>query len=54
MKEDEMGGTYSTHGINVGVYKVLVRESEEKISLGRSSPRWEDNIKFDLKQGGRV
>jgi hypothetical protein len=30
----------------------LVGTSEEKRSLGRATPRWEDNIKMDLKEIG--
>jgi hypothetical protein len=36
-------------------YKILVRKSEEKRPLRRSTHRWENNIKMDhKKQGGRV
>jgi hypothetical protein len=30
------------------VYKILVKKPEEKIPLGRSRHRWEDNIRMDL------
>jgi hypothetical protein len=33
-------------------YRVLVGNSEGKRSLRRSWRRWEDNIKFDLKETG--
>jgi hypothetical protein len=33
-----------------GAYRVLVRKSEEKKSPGRSSRRWEGNIKMDLHE----
>jgi hypothetical protein len=38
-----------------GVYRVLVRKSEGKRTLGRPRRRWEDNIKMDLQEvgGGR-
>ena len=32
-----------------GAYRVSVRRSEGKRSLGRSRDRWKDNIKMDLK-----
>ena len=32
-----------------GVHKVLVRKPEVKRPLGRSTPRWEYNIKMDLR-----
>ena len=35
-----------------GVYRVLVREPEGKIPLGRPRRRWEDNIKMDLWEVG--
>jgi hypothetical protein len=34
------------------VYKILIREPEEKRPLGRPWCRWEDNIKRDLKAIG--
>ena len=33
-------------------YRVLVGKPEGKRSLGRSSRRWEDNIKMDLREVG--
>jgi hypothetical protein len=35
-------------------YNSLVGKSEEKGPFGRSRRRWENNIKIDLKQGGRT
>jgi hypothetical protein len=35
-----------------GAYKVLVVRSEGKSPLGRSTHRWENNIKMDLQEGG--
>ena len=35
-----------------GVYWVLVGKREGKISLGRPSPRWDDNIKMFLQEVG--
>jgi len=33
-----------------GVYRVLVRKPEGKKPIGRPRPKWEDNIKMDLKE----
>jgi len=35
-----------------GVYRVLVGKPEGKSPLGRHRPRWEDNIKMDLRDVG--
>ena len=35
-----------------GVFKDLVRKSEEKRPLGRPRSRWEDSIKLDLQEVG--
>jgi hypothetical protein len=35
-----------------GVYRVLVGRPESKRPLGRPRPRWEDNIKLDLREIG--
>jgi hypothetical protein len=48
MKKNEMGGACSAYGGKRGVYRVLVGKSEDKIPLGRTRRRWEDNIKMDL------
>ena len=37
-----------------GVHKVLVGKAEGKRPLGRPRRRWEDNIKTDLHEVGRV
>jgi len=50
MKEDQVGGTRSTHGDGRGVYRVLVGRPERKSPLGRYRRRWEDNIKMDLRE----
>jgi hypothetical protein len=31
--------------------RLLVRKPEEKRLVGRPRSRWQDNIKFDLKEG---
>jgi hypothetical protein len=43
-----VGGTCGTHEGGEGIYRVLVRRPESKRPLGRSSRRWEDNVKMDL------
>jgi hypothetical protein len=35
-----------------GVYRILVGRPEGKIQLGRPRPRWQDNIKMDLREIG--
>jgi hypothetical protein len=35
-----------------GLYRVLVGKPEEKMPLGRTRRRWEDNIKMDLQKVG--
>ena len=37
-----------------GVYRVLVGKPEGKRPLGIPGRRWEDNIKMDLQEVGRV
>ena len=37
-----------------GVHRVLVGKPEGKRPLGRPRRRWEDNIKMDLREVGRV
>jgi len=39
-------------GASRGVYSVLVVKAEGKRPLGRSRPRWKDNIKMDLHEAG--
>ena len=36
------------------MHRVLVRKPEGKRALGRPKPRWEDNIKMDLREVGGV
>ena len=40
-------------GEGKGVHKVLVGKPEGRRPLGRPRPRWENNIKMDLREGGR-
>jgi hypothetical protein len=41
-----VGWTCGTNGEKRNVYRLLVRKSEEKRSLGRPRRRWIDNIKM--------
>jgi hypothetical protein len=45
-----MGRACSAYG--GGVYKVLVGKPEGRRPLGRPRPRWEDNIRIDLREVG--
>jgi hypothetical protein len=50
VKEDEMARACNTHVLKWNSYRILVRESEGKIPLGRRSNRWEDVIRMDLRE----
>jgi hypothetical protein len=52
IENNEVGGACSTYGEGRGVYRALVGKPEEKRPLGRSRPRWEDNIKVHLQEVG--
>jgi hypothetical protein len=41
-------------GAIVNTYRIFVRISEGKRPLGRHRRRWEDSIKMNLKDNGRV
>jgi hypothetical protein len=43
---DMMGGASNTHGRDEICIKILVGQSEGKISIGRPMRRWEDNIRW--------
>jgi hypothetical protein len=43
-------GHVTLMGEGRGVYRVLVGRPEGKSPLGRPKPRWEDNIKMDLRE----
>jgi hypothetical protein len=45
-------GHVARMGEGRGVYKVSVGRSEGKRPVGRSTRRWEDNIKMDLRETG--
>jgi hypothetical protein len=48
----EMGRTCSTMGERRGAYRVLVGIVEGRRPLGKPRGKWEDNIKFDLREFG--
>jgi len=45
-------GHVANMGEGRGVHRILVGKPERKRPLGRPSPRWEDNIKMDLREVG--
>jgi hypothetical protein len=45
-------GTCRIHRRGGTIYKVLVGRPKGKRPLGRHRPRWEDNIKLDLREIG--
>ena len=45
-------GYVACMGEGRGIYRVLVRKSEGKKSVGRPRCRWKDNIKMDLQEVG--
>ena len=47
-------GHVASKGESRGAYRVLVGRAEGKRTLGRPRYRWEDNIKMDLQEVGRV
>jgi hypothetical protein len=48
---DETCSTYCRqHMRERYAYKIFVRKSNEKRSLGRPRRKWEDSIKMDLKE----
>jgi hypothetical protein len=52
MKEDEMGGSCRTHGTGENLYTMFVGKPEGKRPLGIPRPKWEDNIRMDLRDIG--
>jgi hypothetical protein len=49
VKKDEMGGACSTNGGEDECIEDMVGKPEGNKPLGRSRPRWVDNIKVDLR-----
>jgi hypothetical protein len=50
VKEDEMGGAWSTNVQKRNAYRILVGKPEGKRLLGRARRKWVDNIKMDLRE----
>ena len=48
----EMGSTCSTYGGEEGANMLLVGKPEGRRPLERPRPRWEDNIKMDVRKVG--
>ena len=51
-KRMRWAGHVARMGEERGVYRVLVGKPEGKRLLGRSRPRWVDNIRMDLQKVG--
>jgi hypothetical protein len=47
-----MGMVCSTYGTSRNAYRILVGNPEGKRPVRRSTLRWEDNIKMDLREIG--
>jgi hypothetical protein len=47
-----LAGHVACMEITRNTYRILVKEPEGKRPLGRSTLRWEDNIKMDLREIG--
>jgi hypothetical protein len=47
MNEDEMSGTYSTHGGDRNVLRIFVGKPEGKIPLERPRSRWANNTEME-------
>ena len=52
IEKNETGRACSTYGGEQRCVQGLVGEPEGKRQLGRSRPRWQDNIKMDLQEVG--
>jgi len=53
MKRNRWAEHVTCMGERRGVHRVLVGKPEGKRPLGRTSRRWEDNIKMDSQEMGR-
>jgi hypothetical protein len=49
-----MGRACSTHGEKKNTYRILVGKPEGKRPVERPRRNWEDNIKINLREIGRV
>jgi hypothetical protein len=47
-----MGRTCGTYGVEERAYRALMGKPEGRRPLGRPRPRWEGNIKMDLREVG--
>jgi hypothetical protein len=52
IEKNEMGVTCSADGEGRGVYRALVGKREGKRPVGRTTRRWEPNIKMDVQELG--
>jgi hypothetical protein len=50
IKEKRQVGHVALMGDRTGTYRVLVGKPEGKTPLGRTTCRWENNIKMDLQE----
>jgi hypothetical protein len=48
IKEDEVSGALSMHGMMRYTYRILIRKLEWRSQLEKPKNRWEYNIKIDL------
>ena len=51
-RRTKLAGHVARMSERIGVYRVLVGKPERKSSFVRPRPRWEDNIKMNLKEIG--
>jgi hypothetical protein len=54
LKEVEIGKAYSTHGTEEECIEGFVGKARKNTLLGRPGPRWDDNIKINLRDIGWV
>jgi hypothetical protein len=52
MKENEVGGTWGSHGIGEKSVQGFGGKPERKSPLGRPRRRWEEGIGMDLRELG--
>jgi hypothetical protein len=52
IKENEVGGTYGTHGRGDESVEGFGGKARRKEPLGRPRHRWEDGIRMDLREIG--
>jgi hypothetical protein len=54
VNEDEIGTTFSTHGVEDNAYSLMARTSEGKRPPGTPKLTWENNIKMAFREIGWV